>query len=417
MSQLQDINFSLESVPHTQRQGFIVLAFIMLGFTYFSASMLAGGHIGTGLALKDFLIAIILGNAFLAIYTALLGSIGVKTGLTTHLLARYAFGYRGSWLASLLLSGTQVIWFGVGIAMFATPISEITGINLYALVALTGVIMTGTMYFGISAIAALSIIAVPTMTILGIYSIGEAINTAGDLSSLSTMNPINPMTMTTAFNIVIGSFISGGTLTADFLRFGHSVKTAIIVSMLAFFVGNSLMFIFGAIGTLALGEPDIFDVMLLQGLIMPAIVILGLNIWTNNNNALYSAGLGFSNITEKSSRSLSMILGSIGTLCSLWIYENFIIWLVFLSSTIPPIGAILIADYFLKRKRYANFSQMNDIYINFNAIIAVMIGIIVSFTLDGLIPINAIISTLITYILLETTLGSRMYMISKKLIQ
>lgn len=417
MSQLQDINFSLESVPHTQRQGFIVLAFIMLGFTYFSASMLAGGHIGTGLALKDFLIAIILGNAFLAIYTALLGSIGVKTGLTTHLLARYAFGYRGSWLASLLLSGTQVIWFGVGIAMFATPISEITGINLYALVALTGVIMTGTMYFGISAIAALSIIAVPTMTILGIYSIGEAINTAGDLSSLSTMNPINPMTMTTAFNIVIGSFISGGTLTADFLRFGHSVKTAIIVSMLAFFVGNSLMFIFGAIGTLALGEPDIFDVMLLQGLIMPAIVILGLNIWTNNNNALYSAGLGFSNITEKSSRSLSMILGLIGTLCSLWIYENFIIWLVFLSSTIPPIGAILIADYFLKRKRYANFSQMNDIYINFNAIIAVMIGIIVSFTLDGLIPINAIISTLITYILLETTLGSRMYMISKKLIQ
>lgn len=417
MSQLQDINFSLESVPHTQRQGFIVLAFIMLGFTYFSASMLAGGHIGTGLALKDFLIAIILGNAFLAIYTALLGSIGVKTGLTTHLLARYAFGYRGSWLASLLLSGTQVIWFGVGIAMFATPISEITGINLYALVALTGVIMTGTMYFGISAIAALSIIAVPTMTILGIYSIGEAINTAGDLSSLSTMNPINPMTMTTAFNIVIGSFISGGTLTADFLRFGHSVKIAIIVSMLAFFVGNSLMFIFGAIGTLALGEPDIFDVMLLQGLIMPAIVILGLNIWTNNNNALYSAGLGFSNITEKSSRSLSMILGSIGTLCSLWIYENFIIWLVFLSSTIPPIGAILIADYFLKRKRYANFSQMNDIYINFNAIIAVMIGIIVSFTLDGLIPINAIISTLITYILLETTLGSRMYMISKKLIQ
>lgn len=417
MSQLQDINFSLESVPHTQRQGFIVLAFIMLGFTYFSASMLAGGHIGTGLALKDFLIAIILGNAFLAIYTALLGSIGVKTGLTTHLLARYAFGYRGSWLASLLLSGTQVIWFGVGIAMFATPISEITGINLYALVALTGIIMTGTMYFGISAIAALSIIAVPTMTILGIYSIGEAINTAGDLSSLSTMNPINPMTMTTAFNIVIGSFISGGTLTADFLRFGHSVKTAIIVSMLAFFVGNSLMFIFGAIGTLALGEPDIFDVMLLQGLIMPAIVILGLNIWTNNNNALYSAGLGFSNITEKSSRSLSMILGLIGTLCSLWIYENFIIWLVFLSSTIPPIGAILIADYFLKRKRYANFSQMNDIYINFNAIIAVMIGIIVSFTLDGLIPINAIISTLITYILLETTLGSRMYMISKKLIQ
>lgn len=44
----------------------------------------------------------------------------------------------------------------------------------------------------------------------------------------------------------MGSFISAGTLTADFVRFGRNAKLAVLVAMVAFFLGNSLMFIFGA---------------------------------------------------------------------------------------------------------------------------------------------------------------------------
>ncbi|QUJ03467.1 cytosine permease [Salmonella enterica subsp. enterica] len=35
-----------------------------------------------------------------------------KTGLSTHLLARYSFGVKGSWLPSLLLGGTpwKLVW-------------------------------------------------------------------------------------------------------------------------------------------------------------------------------------------------------------------------------------------------------------------------------------------------------------------
>ncbi|QUJ03465.1 hypothetical protein KCP71_09385 [Salmonella enterica subsp. enterica] len=46
------------------------------------------------------------------------------------------------------------------------------------------------------------------------------------------------------------------------------------------FLGNSLMFIFGAAGAAAVGQADISDVMMAQGLLLPAIVVLGLNIWT-----------------------------------------------------------------------------------------------------------------------------------------
>lgn len=402
-----DINFSQGIVPSNQRKSLLSLAFIMLGLTFFSASMLAGGRVGAGLDLNNFFIAIIIGNSFLAIYTAFLGYIGVKTGLTTHLLARYAFGRKGAWLPSLLLAGTQVGWFGVGVAMFVIPVSDVTGVNLYLLIALAGALMTGTMYFGIGAIAALSILAVPSMTILGVYSVWEAVDSVGGIQVLSTIKPTDPLSMASALSIVIGSFISAGTLTADFLRFGKNAKTAIIVAVLAFFIGNSLMFIFGAMGTLALGKADIFDVMLLQGLIIPAIIILGLNIWTTNNNALYASGLGFSSITGVSSRKLSMILGFIGTICSLWLYNNFVDWLIFLSSAIPPIGTILIADFLMNRARYTDFAKMNEIFVNWNAIIAVIAGVIASYLFNGIVPVNSVIASLITYLVLEKTIGTK----------
>ena len=167
------------------------------------------------------------------------------------------------------------------------------------------------------------------------------------------------------------------------------------------------MFIFGAMGTLALGKADIFDVMLVQGLIIPAIIILGLNIWTTNNNALYASGLGFSSITGISSRKLSMILGVIGTISSLWLYNNFVGWLVFLSSAIPPIGTILIIDFFMNRQRYQNLTEMNATFINWNAIITVIAGVVASYTLNGIVPVNSVVASLITYVVLEKTIGAR----------
>ena len=48
----------------------------------------------------------------------------------------------------------------------------------------------------------------------------------------------------------------------------------------------------------------------------------------------------------------SLIAGIIGTLGALWLYDNFIGWLNFLNATLPPIGAIIIADYAMNRRNY-----------------------------------------------------------------
>ncbi len=142
-----------------------------------------------------------------------------------------------------------------------------------------------------------------------------------------------------------------------------------VVCLVAFFLGNSLMFCFGAVGG-AVGQSDIFYVMIAQGLPFP-LILLGANIWTTNDNALYATGFGLSNITGLSSRFLAMLNGALGTLAALWLYNHFVGWLTFLSAAIPPIGGVIIADYLSRRRRYRQHPCADIQAINWAAILAV----------------------------------------------
>ena len=403
----EDNNYSLGPVPTTARKGVISLTMVMLGLTFFSASMWTGGSLGTGLSFNDFILAVLFGNLILGIYTSFLGYIGASTGLSTHLLARFSFGTKGSWLPSALLGGTQVGWFGVGVAMFAIPVQKATGIDTNTLIIVSGLLMTATVYFGIKALMVLSAIAVPAIAILGSYSVAMAVDSVGGFEQLKLIQPETPMDFSVALAMVVGSFVSAGTLTADFVRFGKKPAGAVLVTMIAFFIGNSLMFIFGAAGAAATGMADISDVMIAQGLLLPAIIVLGLNIWTTNENALYASGLGFSNITGRSSTMMSIINGIVGTIFALWLYNNFVGWLTFLSTAIPPIGGVIIADFLMNRKRYQNFATTEFKDVNWAGIVAVAVGVAAGKFIPGVVPINAVLGGALCYVVLNPLLNKK----------
>ena len=399
--QHQDHDYSLEAIPQSEKKGFMSMLVVMLGFAFFSASMIAGGNIGTSLNMGDFLKAVILGNILLCIYTGLLACIAGDTGLSTHLLARYSFGEKGSYLLSGLVSITQVGWFGVGVAMFAIPVSKVTGINLWTLIIVSGLLMTATAYFGMKSLTILSMIAVPAIAILGSVSAGKAIGDVGGISGLLAIKPSGTMTMSAALAAVVGTFISGGTLTPDFTRFSKDRKTAMSTTVIAFLVGNSLMLAFGAIGAMVTGQSDISEVMFTQGLIIPAIIILGLNIWTTNDNALYGSGLGFSNITKQPKSRMVIINGVVGTFLSMILYNNFMTWLNILNSFIPATGAVIIADYFIINKgKYTDFKTTKFKSVNISAIIAWVAGVIGAYTIPGITPVNSVLTTVVTYVVL-----------------
>ena len=62
-----DDDYSLEAVPHSARKKFWPMFFIMLGFTFFSASMSVGAKLGNGLDLSGFLWAVLLGSTILSL--------------------------------------------------------------------------------------------------------------------------------------------------------------------------------------------------------------------------------------------------------------------------------------------------------------------------------------------------------------
>ncbi|WP_048601983.1 cytosine permease [Rubeoparvulum massiliense] len=399
MQQKVDKDFSLQAVPTGSRVGFWNMLVVMLGLTFFSASMWSGGTLGTGLTFNQFMLAVIGGNLILGIYTGALGYIAARTGLSTHLLARYSFGEKGSYLASFMLGGTQVGWFGVGLAMFALPVHKVTDINVFLLIAIAGILMTATAYFGMKSLTILSFIAVPAIAVLGSVSAFKAADSIGGLAGLMQYQPTEAISMAAALTIAVGSFISAGTLTPDFTRFSNNKKTGVITTVIAFLVGNSLMFLFGAIGAIATGQSDISEVMFLQGLIVPAIIILGLNIWTTNDNAIYASSLGFSNITKIPKNKVVIFNGIVGTIFAMWLYNNFVGWLSFLGSTLPSIGAIILADYFIiKKGEYAPFEKMSFQAVNWIALVAWGLGIVAAKYLPGIPPINGLLGTAITYV-------------------
>ena len=397
----QDKDYSLDAVKEGDKKGFWSMLFIMLGFTFFSASMLTGGTLGSGLTFKDFMIAVLIGNLILGIYTGFLAYISADTGLSTHLLAKYSFGEKGSYLVSFLLGVTQIGWFGVGIAMIALPIHKVTGISVPLLVILSGVAMTSSAFFGMKTLAIISFISVPAIALLGGKSMLDAIQSAGGMKEILALAPTAPITMGTAVSLTIGSFISGGSTTADFTRFAKSTKISVSTTVLAFFVGNTLMFTFGAVGSMVTGFSDISEVMFSQGLIIPAIIVLGLNIWTTNDNAIYTSGLGFSNITKKPRHLIILVLGFLGTVFALFLYTNFQVFLGSLGTFIPPVGGILIADYFLFDKdRYKHFSTQEFKQLNIPALVSAGIGSLVAMYTPGIAAINGILTAVVLYTVL-----------------
>ncbi len=407
-----DVDYTSSRVPMEGRKSNISMFMVMLGFTFFSASMWAGQNLAAGLNFGGFIGALILGGVILGLYTGTLGYIGAKTGLTLDMLAHRSFGRKGSWLPSAMISFTQMGWFGVGLAMFAIPVAkEFLGLEVtpdhmpyqgYILVAVAGLLMTASAYYGIKSLAIISWIAVPLVGIVGTIAMIMAIH-RGDASLVDQFAKVNDgsLTIIAGAGLVIGSFVSGGTATPNFARFSKTAKVGFWVTVVAFFLGNSLMFFFGAASSIYVGGNDIFEVMLNLNRIMfyVSVLVLGLNIWTTNDNALYSSGLGLCNIFGFSKKTMVLIAGIIGTVSAVWLYWNFCGWLNILNCTLPPIGAILIVSYFLNRDDYMS-DDVQIKSVNWASVIGVILGATVANLLHwGIASINGMVVAVACYLI------------------
>ena len=402
-TQKTDVDFQSSAVSRDARRSNLTMFMIMMGFTFFSASMWVGQNLAQGLNFTDFILAMLLGGIILGAYTGTLGYVGAKTGLSLDLLAVRSFGTKGSYLPSAMISFTQMGWFGVGLAMFAIPIAKVAfGESMtatYIMVAIAGVCMTASAYYGIKGLTIISYVAVPCVAILGTVAMIMAI-TQGDRGLAEQFEQgEKTLGVIAGAGLVVGSFVSGGTATPNFARFSKSSKAGCIITILAFFLGNSLMFLFGAVSSVYVGGNDIFDVMINLNLFYVAVLVLGLNIWTTNDNALYSTGLGLANIFKLNKKLMVLLSGIIGTVAAVWLYNNFCGYLNILNCTLPPVGIILVLGYFLNKEDYSEQSDSKRKTVVWGAVLGVVLGAVVANLLPWGIPsINGMLVAAICYL-------------------
>ncbi|MBS3182500.1 MULTISPECIES: cytosine permease [Leucobacter] len=354
-----DRDYPVTPVPQHARKGFFSLMVVLLGFTIFTPTMLAGAALGQSFALNDLLVVILLGSAVLGAYVAVLGWIGARTGLTTVVMARYTLGSRGSKLASILLGGTQIGWYGVVIGTIGELTAQAFGWESFAakaaVMVVVSALMCATAVYGYRGMYWVSLISTPLILILAFWVMFRSLEEVGGWAGLAAVQPDASMSMPIAVAVttVVGTFVSAGTQAPNWTRFGRTGRQAVLACVIGFLIGNGLMIFFGAVGAITFGEGDFVLVLFNLGLVGWGLFLLFGNLWKSNADAAYSFGVAGAELFEKPSKTRFVIIGSIiGTVLALFgVNEHLPQYLGLLGTFIPPLGGVIIGDYLARWRR------------------------------------------------------------------
>jgi len=400
---MQHSDYPLSEVPLSERKGLLSTAIVLLGFTFFTATMWAGGSLGSAFSFGELLTIIVIGNLLLGVYASVLAYIACKSGLNTLLMGRFCFGEIGSKLSDFILGFTQIGWYAWGTATIAIVLVKTTGISAQwetPLIIFFGFAFCITAMVGYKGLDWLSRFAVPVMMIFILLSLYTGWVDVGGLAGLTANIPTGQMSFAGAITVIIGTFVSGGTQATNWSRFASSPKIAVLATMAAFFVGNGLMVFTGAFGSLIYQQADIVDVMLAQGFLVLAVLMLFLNLWTTQDNTIYNFAVAGCNLLRTDKRQLVTIIGAaIGTLLALGGMYNYLIpFLILLGTFIPPIGGVIMADFWVKHKgQYPLLSQADLPAFNWVGLIAYAVASCAAYFSPVLPPVVGVVVAAVVY--------------------
>ncbi|MTR49228.1 cytosine permease [Pseudoflavonifractor sp. BIOML-A11] len=403
--------FSNQRVPMTARKGFLNLLTVSLGYVFVVTSMQAGGNIGAGLNFKDTVLATLLSSAILAVLACAMGVIASKSGLSLGLLSKFSFGKAGTYVPVAIVVVTTIGWFSIDAYLIGQSTNTLFPIiPIVPIAILGGVGMTLTAMRGMKWMTYLSNLAVPLIIIFGAISMGLAVHSAGGVSGMMAIPQENPVDFGQAVAWGVGSYAVGAVMfTPDIMRFAKNAKTAVIVMIITMMLGNTFMLLSGAIGSVVTGTPDVAIMLSMQGLLAPAFLVLVLNIWSTAQGCVYSGSMSLNSVVPKVKRTWLVIgFGVIGIIFALvGFYNYFGTYIDFLSSTVPPLAGIFLADFLVTYKRdYPETENVELPTINIAGFIAWIVGFLASKIPFGMSVINCIIVAFVVKAVLGMVMGS-----------
>jgi len=381
--------------------------------------MLASGMIAGGMNWKQAIFTVFLGNVIVLVPMLLNAHAGAKYGIPFPVFARASFGVLGANVPAVLRALVACGWFGIQTWIGGEAINTLVAALVpswnhpWICFMLFWLLNLAVILRGIDTIRHLQGIAAPALLILGLAMLAWAYVKAGGFGPmLSTPSKFHSFGEFFAFFVpsltgVVAFWATVALNIPDFTRYAKSVRdqalgqalglptTMTLYSFIGVAVTSATVVLFGT----AIWDP----VVVLSRLGNPIAVIvamIGLLLATLNVNVaanVVSPANDFSNLYP---RKISFKMGGIitcfvGLLMQPWklmsSYGSYIIgWLVGYSSFLGPIAGVMIADYYVLRKKIIltedlydrhTFYEFSDGF-NWRAIAALVAGIVVA--LSGL---------------------------------
>jgi cytosine permease len=355
--------FEHEPVPASHRRSWLSVAAVWFGFPMILTNAVFGGVIVYGLGFARGLLAILLGNLVLMLYVGVLSHLAGSTGRNFALVAKSTFGSRGYAIASGFLSTIVIGWFAFQTGLTGATLHSTLGWNEPATILLAGVLYIAITFVGIRALAAVGAVAAPLFLVLAAVAIGfvAAGHGLGGVLGYGGHPGATVLSIGAAVTMTVAGFADSGTMTADFTRWSRSGRHAVGAAFTAFPLANFASMAVGGliVAAGAASDPDHSGgdfLSILVGhhplLTALAVVFVFLNLGSVCTHCLYNGAVGWSHITASKMRLLTVVLGVIGVLAAVaGVWTLFADWLNILGVFVPPIGAVLIADQVLLRRR------------------------------------------------------------------
>lgn len=402
--------FPLSEAPREGRKGLLSISMVLFSFTFFTGTMFAGGKLGMAFDFADMLWIAAVGNSLLALYAAMLALIASRSGLNTVLMGRFCFGESGSRLSDFLLGFAELGWYAWGTATVAIVLVKMLGLGdvfTIPLMVLFGIGFCVTAIIGYKGLDVLSRISVPLMFVLLVVSMVIATRQIGGFAGLTALVPHESMSVSAAITMVFGTFASGATQATNWTRLSRSGRVAVIASVVSFLVGNGLMVVAGAWCAMVYQQADIVEVMMLQGLSFAAVVMLCLNLWTIQGPTIYNVAAASCHLlrTERR-RTMTLLAAGVGIVLAIGgMYEMLIPFLVLLGSIIPPVGGVIMADFWYRhRGRYPRLASVSLPRYNVLGLVAYVVGAVLAYSSPWVAPLVGIAASALCYVvLLEVT--------------
>jgi cytosine permease len=350
-------DYELQRVPLSARVGLFSTFAVLMVWILNPAPAITGGVVGGGLGLVPGLLAIIIGALIVGAVSGPVAFAAAREGLTTALLSRIAFGVRGADAVAVFLSVVNLIFFGVVVGFLSATTEGLLGLATDSLLIPGGVFYAALMgaiaWFGFQGQRFLSnLLLIPFFLLFGLAAL-LAVNNGGGFGAVAGRVPTEPIGFTDGITATIGIFVVGSVLAGDITRFARDGRRGFLSAFLAFGPGLAVFVGLGAIAGAAVGSGDLVTILKGVGLLAIAAPLLLLSSWNAGDNNIYSASLAFSKLFRQPKSSFIIITTIAGAvIAAAGIYRNLLPYLGFVAITFPPVGGIMVVDYFLVRRRH-----------------------------------------------------------------